>query len=87
MDPLFLDDLKAELEEIKKITVIKTRDKKLHAFQDKLAELTFLDPAAGSGNFLTDSYLCLRKLENDVIQLLTGGQMTLGEAITPSRSA
>jgi len=83
IDPLFLDDLRAELEEIKQIDIIKTREKKLHAFQDKLASLTFLDPAAGSGNFLTESYTCLRKLENEVIKLLTGGQMTFGEAINP----
>ena len=73
--PLFLDDLKAELEEIKKIDVIRTRDRKLKAFQDKLASLTFLDPAAGSGNFLTESYTSLRKLENEVMRILTGGQI------------
>lgn len=85
IDPLFLDDLKSELEEIKKIDVIRTRKKRLEAFQDKLASLTFLDPAAGSGNFLTESYTCLRKLENETIKLLTGGQITLGEAFNPIR--
>ena len=83
IDPLFLDDLKAELEEIKAITVVATRNRKLHAYQDKLASLGFLDPAAGSGNFLTESYTCLRKLENEVIMLLTGGQMTFGEVLNP----
>ena len=83
IDPLFLDDLKAELEEIKAITVVGTRNRKLHAYQDKLASLGFLDPAAGSGNFLTESYTCLRKLENEVIMLLTGGQMTFGEVLNP----
>ena len=78
IDPLFLDDLKRELEEIKNIAVIKTRNKQLRLFQDKLASLTFLDPAAGSGNFLTESYSCLRKLENEVIRILTGGQIALG---------
>ncbi len=60
IDPLFLDDLKEELEEIRKIDVFKTKKKKLEAFQDKLASLSFLDPAAGSGNFLTESYTSLR---------------------------
>lgn len=83
IDPLFLDDLKAEFEEIKKIDVVRTRDKKLRAFQDKLASLVFLDPAAGSGNFLTETFLSLRKIENDVIRILTGGQMSFGEAIDP----
>jgi type I restriction-modification system DNA methylase subunit len=53
IDPLFLDDLKAELEKIKAITVSRTRDAKLRAFQKKLAGLRFFDPACGSGNFLT----------------------------------
>lgn len=84
IDPLFLDDLKAELEEIKKITVIKTKERKLREFQDKLASLTFLDPAAGSGNFLTESYLSLRKLENEVLYLLSHGQIVLAVGdVTP----
>ncbi len=78
IDPLFLDDLKAELEEIKAISVVKTQEKRLKAFQDKLASLTFLDPAAGSGNFLTESYLSLRKLENEVLYILSRGQIALG---------
>ena len=52
IDPLFLDDLKNELEEIQQITVQKTKDKKLREFQTKLANLRWLDPASGSGNFL-----------------------------------
>ena len=55
IDPLFLDDLKAELADIKAITVKKTRKDKARQFQDKLASLKFLDPACGSGNFLTES--------------------------------
>ena len=78
IDPLFLDDLKTELAEIKKIDILKTREKKLHEMQDKLASLTFLDPAAGSGNFLTESYLSIRKLENEIIAELFQGQITLG---------
>ena len=57
IDPLFLDGLKAELEEIKKLAVVNTRDRRLIAFQNKLAGLNFLDPACGSGNFLTETYL------------------------------
>ncbi|MBR3129939.1 MAG: methylase, partial [Clostridia bacterium] len=74
IDPLFLDDLKSELETIKAIAVLKTTEKRLKEFQDKLASLTFLDPAAGSGNFLTESYLSLRKLENEALRLLLSGK-------------
>lgn len=68
IDPLFLNDLKAELEEIKAIPVERTREARLAAYQSKLASLTFLDPACGSGNFLTESYISLRRLENQVIE-------------------
>lgn len=77
IDPLFLDSLRAELAEIKEIAVDKTRNSKLTAFQNKLAGLTFLDPACGSGNFLTETYLSLRRLENEVISLLHRGQIML----------
>lgn len=80
IDPLFLDDLKKEFEEIKGITVIKTQERKLREFQAKLASLSFLDPAAGSGNFLTETYLSLRRLENEVLALLMRGQMAFGDA-------
>lgn len=84
IDPLFLDELKEELEEIKNISVIKTRKKKLEEFQNKLASLKFLDPACGSGNFLTETYLSLRRLENEVVETMTGGQIILGdESISP----
>ena len=68
IDPLFLNGLKAELEEIKRIPVERTREARLAAYQSKLASLTFLDPACGSGNFLTESYISLRRLENQVIE-------------------
>lgn len=77
IDPLFLNGLKEELAEIEAITVERTRSAKLHAFQKKLAGLTFLDPACGSGNFLTETYLSLRRLENEVISLLHKGQIVL----------
>ena len=83
IDPLFLDDLRAEFEEICETTVEKTKEKKLKTFQDKLAGLCFLDPAAGSGNFLTETYLCLRKLENEILDILFHGQISFGEYTEP----
>ena len=83
IDPLFLDDLKAELAAILDESVQRTRLRKLEQFHDKLASLTFLDPAAGSGNFLTESYLSLRRLENRAILEQTGGQIMIGVAINP----
>lgn len=71
IDPLFLDSLKEELAEIKEIPALKTREKRLRAFQTKLAGLKFLDPACGSGNFLTETYISLRRLENEVLRLLS----------------
>ena len=67
IDPLFLDDLKAELAEIEGEKVEKTRKMRLKLFQRKLAGINILDPACGSGNFLTESYICLRHLENRVL--------------------
>ena len=68
IDPLFMNDLWHEYQETKEEPLLKTRVKKLHGFQDKLASLTFFDPACGSGNFLTETYLSLRRLENEVIK-------------------
>ena len=79
IDPLFLDELKNELETIKEITVGRTRNKKLKEFQTKLSGLAFFDPACGSGNFLTETYISLRRLENEVLKELTHGQMILGD--------
>lgn len=85
IDPLFLDDLKTELKEIRNITVLATQKRRLDAYQDKLASLVFFDPACGSGNFLTETYLSLRRLENEVLRLkvqadrrLMDGQITFG---------
>ena len=78
IDPLFLDDLKKEFEEIRAMPVQKTRQRKLEEFQKKLGTLTFLDPACGSGNFLTETYLSLRRLENDILRILSGGQIAFG---------
>ncbi len=78
IDPLFLNDLNAEFEELRKVAVARTKKAKLEAFREKLASLTFLDPACGSGNFLTETYLSLRRLENRVLEELYGGQMQFG---------
>ena len=83
IDPLFLDELHAEFDAILSEKVERTRQRQLAAFQDKLASLTFLDPACGSGNFLTETYLSLRRLENDVISQLHGGQAMLGAFVNP----
>ena len=77
IDPLFLDGLKAEFAEIEAVTVERTRKTKLETFQRKLAGLKFLDPACGSGNFLTETYISLRRLENETISLLHKGQIML----------
>ena len=78
IDPLFLDDLKAELAAIEGEKVERNRKVKLRAFQRKLAGINIFDPACGSGNFLTESYLSLRKLENRVLENLQGDQMGMG---------
>ena len=78
IDPLFLNDLKSELASIEGEKVAKRRNLMLRQFQDKLASIRIFDPACGSGNFLTESYLSLRKLENRVLESLMGDQMGLG---------
>ena len=77
IDPLFLDALKTEFDEICAIPIERTRTAKLRTFQRKLASLTFLDPACGSGNFLTETYLSLRRLENKILLELSHGQVTM----------
>ncbi|MBQ3838014.1 MAG: SAM-dependent DNA methyltransferase [Treponema sp.] len=77
IDPLFLNDLKNEFESIKEIKTEKTRNGKLIDFQKKLGSLKFLDPACGSGNFLTESYISLRKLENECLRLRFNGETML----------
>ena len=78
IDPLFMDELEAEFEKICATTNAKTKSDKLHAFQEKLGNLKFLDPACGSGNFLTETYLSIRRLENKVISILNNGEKVLG---------
>jgi len=68
IDPLFLDDLKDEFRNIKKQTILQEKKQALLDLQTKIASLTFLDPACGSGNFLTQTYISLRKLENLILE-------------------
>ena len=77
IDPLFLDALRAELNGILEMPVPRQRNARLRAFQEKLAAPAFLDPACGSGNFLTETYLSLRRLENEAIAALIGPQSLL----------
>ena len=86
IDPLFLDDLKLEFEKIKEIKIEKTRKQQLSSFREKLSKLTFLDPACGSGNFLTETYISLRRLENAALLEQTGGQtmFNMGDVIKVS---
>ena len=84
IDPLFLDSLRAEFDNILEEKVERQRNKRLEAFQEKLASLTFFDPACGSGNFLTETYLGLRRLENEVIRERYHGQSFIGfEEVNP----
>ena len=83
IDPLFLDDLKAELADIKATSVAKTKRERAFAFQDKLAGLKFFDPACGSGNFLTESYTSLRRLENEALRIIYGDNRVIGEMAEP----
>ena len=83
IDPLFLDDLKAELADIKATSIAKAKKEKAISFQKKLAGLKFFDPACGSGNFLTESYTSLRRLENDALRIIYGGDRVIGEMADP----
>lgn len=83
IDPLFLNELKYELDKIIAEPVIKKKRNQLEEYQNKLASLKFLDPACGSGNFLTETYLSIRKLENRAIEEYNQGQILLGEANNP----
>ena len=68
IDPLFMNDLRTAFEDCLEEPVVKRRMQRLHALQDKMASLRFFDPACGSGNFLTETYLSLRRLENEIIK-------------------
>ena len=86
IDPLFLDDIKSEFSEICETKTAKIRNDKLETFQKKIGELKFLDPACGSGNFLTETYASLRRIENECIKLRLGKESALdvfGEEFKP----
>ena len=75
--PLFLNDLQTEFERVSVIADRKKRNKELTALLDRLASIRIFDPACGSGNFLIIAYRELRKLEIEIIKLLSkkdGGQ-------------
>lgn len=75
IDPLFLDALKAEFDEAcAKPVAGGARTRALKDLHKKIGSISILDPAAGSGNFLTESYLCLRQLENRILFELQGDQ-------------
>jgi len=83
IDPLFLNELKEKLKACLMLKVPATRKKRLEEFRMSLGKLTFLDPACGSGNFLTETYKCLRELENEALRAIYHGQMALGEGLSP----
>ena len=82
IDPLFLENLRLELENIFTESKIKARTKNLIDFQKKLSSLKFLDPACGSGNFLTETYLSLRRLENKILVELTKQQINFARSLS-----
>lgn len=73
IDPLFLDNLRTELERIVNLPIETAIDKnhkyrELESFRNRLADMRFLDPACGSGNFLTECYKSLHELELKAIE-------------------
>ena len=83
INPLFMNRLNSEFKEILKIKTDKKRKQALLAFQEKIGGLTFLDPACGSGNFLTETYLSLRKLENKILDILSDGTLYMNGDLSP----
>ena len=82
IDPLFLNELREKLDDALAYKNEKTRNEKLIEFQNYIASLNFLDPACGSGNFLTETYLSLRRLENEMLSAMSKGMMMLDIADT-----
>lgn len=82
IDPLFLNELREKLDDALAYKNEKTRNEKLIEFQNYIASLSFLDPACGSGNFLTETYLSLRRLENEMLSAMSKGMMMLDIADT-----
>ena len=82
IDPLFMNDLRAEFTALCKKTG-KEKIKRLDEFRAKLSNLKFLDPACGSGNFLTETYISLRRLENEILKNIHQIQQLLGNNFLP----
>ena len=76
IDPLFLNELYEDYSDIMTDDALSPLQKKnrLQKLHEKICSLTFLDPACGSGNFLTETFLSLRRLEDDIIRILNAGQ-------------
>ena len=85
IDPLFMNGLTREFKDILQIKIDKKRKQALLSFQEKIGGLKFLDPACGSGNFLTETYLSLRKLENEVLKMLSDGTLSMSGDFSPIR--
>lgn len=83
IDPLFMDNIREEFKEAISLKTVNAKKLKLEKLQDKIASLKFLDPAAGSGNFLTETYICLRRLENEILKELYGFQIVMGQTHNP----
>ena len=83
IDPLFLNDLRAEFKKIVETSRGTSQKAKLEQFRNKIASLKFLDPACGSGNFLTETYISLRRLENEILKNIHGTQQLLGSDFSP----
>jgi len=84
--PLFLDELRAELAAAM-ADRSKRRQARLQELQNRLASLTFFDPACGCGNFLVITYRELRQIELEVLVALHPRQqrMTLDDIETMSK--
>ncbi len=81
IDPLFFAQLERDYERCLEEPNVKRRLQQLHDLQDRMARLRFMDPACGSGNFLTETYLSLRRLENKIIrQIYSVEQFSLFES-------
>ncbi len=83
IDPLFLEGLRAEFKKIVEMSHGTSQKVKLEQFRNKIASLKFLDPACGSGNFLTETYISLRRLENEILKKIHGSQQLLGSDFSP----
>ena len=82
IDPFFLAELTRRVNEVTALPPSSSTQKKLKELQTEIASLSFLDPASGSGNFLTETFICLRRLENRIIAALQQGQGELDLGLT-----